>query len=43
MKGLKVILPVAGSGTRLRPHTLTRPKVLLGVAGKTDSWPYYGR
>ncbi|MBA7599494.1 Bifunctional protein GlmU [subsurface metagenome] len=34
MKGLKVILPVAGSGTRLRPHTHTRPKVLLGVAGK---------
>ncbi|TES91942.1 MAG: nucleotidyl transferase [Candidatus Cloacimonadota bacterium] len=34
MKALKVILPVAGSGTRLRPHTLTNPKVLLRVAGK---------
>jgi len=28
------IIPVAGSGTRLRPHTFTQPKVLLNVAGK---------
>lgn len=31
---MKVIIPVAGFGTRLRPHTLTKPKVLLNVAGK---------
>ena len=30
---MKVIIPVAGVGTRLRPHTLTQPKVLLNVAG----------
>ncbi len=34
MKTIKAILPVAGTGTRLRPHTLTRPKVLLPIAGK---------
>jgi glucose-1-phosphate thymidylyltransferase len=28
------IIPVAGTGTRLRPHTFTQPKVLLQVAGK---------
>jgi len=28
------IIPVAGTGTRLRPHTFTQPKVLLNVAGK---------
>ena len=28
------IIPVAGVGTRLRPHTHTQPKVLLHVAGK---------
>jgi glucose-1-phosphate thymidylyltransferase len=32
--GLKVIIPAAGKGTRLRPHTFTTPKVLLHVAGK---------
>jgi glucose-1-phosphate thymidylyltransferase len=31
---VKAIIPVGGLGTRLRPHTLTRPKVLLHVAGK---------
>jgi glucose-1-phosphate thymidylyltransferase len=31
---MKVIIPVAGIGTRLRPHTYTAPKVLLHVAGK---------
>ncbi|MFA7534672.1 MAG: sugar phosphate nucleotidyltransferase [Desulfuromonadales bacterium] len=32
---MKVILPVAGKGTRLRPHTHTRAKSLVSVAGKT--------
>jgi glucose-1-phosphate thymidylyltransferase len=31
---LKVIIPAAGVGTRLRPHTYTLPKALLYVAGK---------
>jgi glucose-1-phosphate thymidylyltransferase len=31
---LKAIIPVAGIGSRLRPHTFTLPKVLLNVAGK---------
>ncbi|MCK9457226.1 MAG: Bifunctional protein GlmU [bacterium ADurb.Bin157] len=32
---MKLILPVAGKGTRLRPHTFTKPKSLVRVAGKT--------
>lgn len=31
---MKVIIPVAGAGTRLRPHTYTQPKPLMPVAGK---------
>lgn len=31
---MRAIIPVAGFGTRLRPHTLTHPKVLLNVGGK---------
>ncbi|MCL4458498.1 MAG: sugar phosphate nucleotidyltransferase [Chloroflexi bacterium] len=31
---MKVIIPLAGLGTRLRPHTHTRPKPLINVAGK---------
>jgi len=31
---LKVIIPVAGIGKRLRPQTHTAPKALLHVAGK---------
>jgi UTP-glucose-1-phosphate uridylyltransferase len=31
---MKVIIPVAGAGTRLKPYTLTLPKVLLHVGGK---------
>ncbi|MCK9173532.1 MAG: sugar phosphate nucleotidyltransferase, partial [Desulfuromonas thiophila] len=32
---MKVILPVAGKGTRLRPHTHSKAKSLVQVAGKT--------
>jgi glucose-1-phosphate thymidylyltransferase len=31
---MKVIIPAAGIGTRLRPHTYSAPKALLHVAGK---------
>ena len=31
---MKVIIPLAGKGTRLRPHTHTTPKPMLRVAGK---------
>lgn len=31
---MKVIIPLAGFGTRLRPHTWSRPKPLMNVAGK---------
>lgn len=32
---MNVILPVAGLGTRLRPHTYSRPKPLVTLAGQT--------
>lgn len=31
---MKIVIPMAGYGTRLRPHTWSRPKPLLSVAGK---------
>lgn len=31
---MKIIIPMAGMGKRMRPHTLTTPKPLLPVAGK---------
>jgi glucose-1-phosphate thymidylyltransferase len=31
---MKVIIPLAGKGTRLRPHTYITPKPMLKVAGK---------
>ena len=34
-KILKVVIPMAGYGKRLRPHTWSRPKQLLSLAGKT--------
>lgn len=32
---MKAIIPVAGAGTMLRPHTYTQPKALIPIAGKT--------
>ncbi|MDQ7030508.1 MAG: sugar phosphate nucleotidyltransferase [Ardenticatenia bacterium] len=32
---MHVVIPVAGFGTRLRPHTYTKPKPLMKVAGNT--------
>ncbi len=31
---MKIIIPLAGFGKRLRPHTFTKPKPLVNVAGK---------
>ena len=31
---MKVIIPLAGKGTRLRPHTHLVPKPMLRVAGR---------
>jgi len=31
---MKTVIPVAGIGTKLRPHTHTQPKALVPVAGK---------
>ncbi|MEQ8924542.1 MAG: sugar phosphate nucleotidyltransferase [Fulvivirga sp.] len=32
---MNIIIPMAGRGTRLRPHTLTTPKPLIPIAGKS--------
>lgn len=32
---MKIIVPMAGMGKRMRPHTLTTPKPLLPIAGKS--------
>ena len=32
---MKAIIPVAGAGTKLRPHTYSQPKSLIPLAGKT--------
>ncbi|MEM6264135.1 MAG: sugar phosphate nucleotidyltransferase [Bacteroidota bacterium] len=31
---MRIIIPMAGRGSRLRPHTLTTPKPLVPIAGK---------
>ena len=31
---MKIIIPMAGMGKRMRPHTLTTPKPLIKIAGK---------
>ena len=31
---MKIIIPMAGMGKRMRPHTLTIPKPLIRIAGK---------
>lgn len=34
LNSMKIIVPMAGMGKRMRPHTLTVPKPLIPVAGK---------
>ena len=31
---MKLVIPLAGFGSRMRPHTWTKPKPLINVAGK---------
>jgi glucose-1-phosphate thymidylyltransferase len=33
---MKIVIPMAGFGTRMRPHTWNKPKPLVSVAGKTS-------
>lgn len=33
---VKIVIPMGGWGTRMRPHTWSKPKPLISVAGKTS-------
>ncbi len=35
-QSLKIVIPMAGWGTRMRPHTWSKPKPLVSVAGKAS-------
>ena len=35
-ESMKIVIPMAGWGTRMRPHTWSKPKPLVSVAGKTS-------
>ena len=35
-QNLKIVIPMAGWGTRMRPHTWSKPKPLVSVAGKAS-------
>ena len=37
---MKAIIPVAGAGTKLRPHSYTQPKALIPLGWK-DGIKYY--
>ncbi len=36
MNTLKIVIPMAGWGTRMRPHTWSKPKPLVSVGGQTS-------
>ncbi len=36
---MRIIVPMAGMGKRMRPHTLSIPKPLIKIAGKRKKQP----
>jgi glucose-1-phosphate thymidylyltransferase len=38
---MKVIIPVAGAGAKLRPHTYTQPKPFDSLGGQNNFKFYY--